>query len=330
MFDPPLDNRRRRRLLAPLLASNGPRFYDLLSIVVGVWLIVAAALKAYQLSTEPTPEATLLTSRWFLITLVELELAFGLWLLAGFRPRETRWGAIVCLAAFAAVSLYRAISGADSCGCFGKIAVSPWLTFTLDAAFLAALWGSRSKLAVRRAPGKNGDCAADASNECLRSMRFVAVCALYAVLGVPVGWAMASFDSARLSANGRFNVDAPAVVLEPQKWIGKPFPLSEDIDIGNQLATGRWTVVLYREDCLACQAAIDQYEALSEPSSGVLLNGSTAFVQVPPFSKHGSGISKLRSAGYVSGRLSAQRRWFVTTPTKIELNEGIVVAVLSG
>ena len=49
-------------------------------------------------------------SRWFLIGVVEFELFFGLWLLFGLLPRLTWHAAVACFAAFACVSLFKALS----------------------------------------------------------------------------------------------------------------------------------------------------------------------------------------------------------------------------
>jgi len=62
--------------------------YDVVRILLGVILLTAAALKGYQLATEPVREIGLLNSRWFLIGVVEFEPFFGLWLLAGLYPKS--------------------------------------------------------------------------------------------------------------------------------------------------------------------------------------------------------------------------------------------------
>src|SRR5207249_2047895 len=43
----------------------------------------------------------------------------------------------------AAVGLYLALVGQTSCGCFGRIAVNPWLMFAVDVAVMGALVLSR-------------------------------------------------------------------------------------------------------------------------------------------------------------------------------------------
>ena len=95
--------------------------YDVTRMVLGLLLLVAAGLKAHQLATEPVPETSLLTSRWFLIIWVETEIVLGLWFLTGL-ARRAAWGAaLACFSVFSLVTLYKALSGDVSCGCFGRV-----------------------------------------------------------------------------------------------------------------------------------------------------------------------------------------------------------------
>ncbi len=48
--------------------------FHVVRVVVAAVLLVAAGLKGHQLATAPVPESGLLTSRWFLIAAVEIEL----------------------------------------------------------------------------------------------------------------------------------------------------------------------------------------------------------------------------------------------------------------
>jgi hypothetical protein len=106
---------------------------------LGVVLLTAAVLKTHQLATGPA-EHSLFTYRWLLIGLVEFELALGLWLLAGVYLEQARIAALAAFYEFGSVSLYQALSGEESCGCFGEVAVNPWHTLLFDLAALAALW----------------------------------------------------------------------------------------------------------------------------------------------------------------------------------------------
>jgi len=123
----------------PLLPHSG---FDLLRLILGLILLLAAGLKAHQLATDPlvtlAPRpsalaplpaslAPLLHSRPCLIGVVECELLFGLVLLSGILPRLTWALSLLCFGGFALISLYKGISGDATCGCFGRVPVNPWL-----------------------------------------------------------------------------------------------------------------------------------------------------------------------------------------------------------
>jgi hypothetical protein len=112
--------------------ARGWSGYDVVRIVLGVLLLSAAGLKAHQLATEPVLSTGLLDSRWLLMATVEFELLFGLWLLGNIWPKPTWAAALACFGLFTCVSLYKALSGYATCGCFGRVSVNPWYTATLD------------------------------------------------------------------------------------------------------------------------------------------------------------------------------------------------------
>src|SRR5262249_25557508 len=59
-----------------------------------------------------------------------------------------------CFTLLGGISLYLALAGQPSCGCFGKLALNPWYTFGLDVAAVAALWYWRPRASsVRASPG---------------------------------------------------------------------------------------------------------------------------------------------------------------------------------
>jgi hypothetical protein len=107
--------------------------------VLGSVLLAAAALKAHQFAFGAIAESSLFTSRWFLIGLIELELALGLGLLLGLYPRQARFAALACFTTFGVVSLQQALAGRASCSCFGALNVRPWYTFLFDVAAVVAL-----------------------------------------------------------------------------------------------------------------------------------------------------------------------------------------------
>ena len=108
-------------------ATQNNRKLPILRILGGV-LWAAAALKGHELLTTPIPEEDIWSSRWFLILQTEAELVLGLWFLSGlFKTwaRRAGWG---CFGLFCLISFYKGITGAESCGCFGRVHVNPWLT----------------------------------------------------------------------------------------------------------------------------------------------------------------------------------------------------------
>ncbi len=115
--------------------------WRVLRVALGSLLLTAAVLKGYQLATGPVAEAGLLTSRWFLVLVVEFESILGVWLLASKRfPRLTWMVTIGCFGIFTGVSLHEAACGQPNCGCFGKLLVPPQATFVLDLGIVAALY----------------------------------------------------------------------------------------------------------------------------------------------------------------------------------------------
>src|SRR5690606_34396314 len=74
------------------------------------------------------------------IPLIAFEAALALWLLVGIWPQWGRWIPAACFAVFSMAALYQAMSGATSCGCFGKVKVNPWITFGMDVLLAAGLW----------------------------------------------------------------------------------------------------------------------------------------------------------------------------------------------
>jgi len=120
---------------------------------LGVILLAAAALKAQQLATGLTVESKYLTSRWILLSLIELELALGLWLVLGLYPRQTRWLALTSFATFSAASLQQALVGKASCSCFGAITLRPWYTLLFDVVAVVMLWSWRPEESIASESG---------------------------------------------------------------------------------------------------------------------------------------------------------------------------------
>lgn len=122
-------------------------------MVLGLLLLAAAGLKAQGLALEPTGEHTILSSPRLEIAAIEAEILLGVWLLSGWAARFAWVAALAFFGILAGVSSYLALVGQQDCGCFGRVAVNPWLTFSIDIAAVAALlvWRPRAGDARDRA-----------------------------------------------------------------------------------------------------------------------------------------------------------------------------------
>src|SRR6266496_1571424 len=113
---------------------------------LGGLLILAAALKIYGFGVEPIGLVGLLVAPEFQIALIQGEIALGIWFLFG-KARIAAWfTALFLFTVFAGVSFYQGWIGQSSCGCFGRLSVSPWYAFALDVALLTALLLGRPDL----------------------------------------------------------------------------------------------------------------------------------------------------------------------------------------
>jgi len=280
--------------------------YDAVRIALALLLLTAAGLKSYQLATEPVLGGGLLESRWFLIAVVEFEILFGLWLLSGLAPGWTWRAAVLCFGAFAAVSAYKGVAGEASCGCFGRVAVNPWYTFALDCAALALLAAFRPRSIPRPA-------------SCRWRLPAWACAALMAGVGVPAFLALGSYPAASIAGDGLVE-SGRVVVLMPEAWKGKRFPLFEHIDVGDRLSTGRWLVVLYHLGCPKCRELIDLCPQLDGSGTD---NARVAFVDVAGHKRRGDDVI-VDGKGCIVGALRDSHDWLANTPALFLLSEGVV------
>lgn len=277
-------------------------------------LLLASGLKAVQLVSTPLLETGLLTSKWFLIPTIEVELIIALCLLLRIFPRHTRRLAITLFFVFLGTSLYQAVIGSSTCGCFGEVHVSPWLTATMDAVAIIALicWrpeeGGKSELRLA----------------CRGWMRSGLVSGI--LLGSVVLMAGAlPMKPAQINDEGLISGQG-VIVVEPSKWLGKRMPLLPYVKTTENLGAGTWTVLLIHSDCPKCQAVLPTYEDMARDWKERGLSSRVVVVVVPAGRRDGArqGIP-LQDSSYTHGRLSDEREWFVQTPTVIKLEEGTVV-----
>ena len=307
------------------------RGYNLLRLAVALLLLTAAALKGYDLANRPVVGSGLLESRWLLIGVVEMEILFSLWLLANIWPKLTWTAALVCFSLFTCVSLYKALSGYVSCGCFGRVQVNPWYTAILDLGVVLALL--RWRPAPRSSPLPPGEGGVRvrlswpfiSHHSSFSIPRATTVLVAWLSLGLPAAYAMTNYVPTTFSDAGEIRGDGKVVVLEPENWIGKRFPLLDYIDIGDRLKDGKWLVLLYHHDCPSCQASLPKHTRLSCELRARGENVQVGLVEVPPF---GGEYLKSNTLGVcVPGRLNGATEWFVATPLDVIINHGMVMKI---
>lgn len=271
--------------------------------IVGLLLVCAAILKTFQLFTEPAAALASPLSRWFAPMQVGVELGIGLGALAGLYWRQLRWIALLLFTFFAGYSLYLAIGGAASCGCFGALEIHPWWTFFLDLAVVLGLLVS-----VRHDGGwKDGTESLGPLPVSSAKGQQIITAGVIALLVLSVTLLGRFAVRQTATAEGLLTGAGDLVVLEPEQWVGNSLPIADFIDL--DLSSGEWIVLLHRHDCAECQEAVPRYEQLA-------ISKNVALVEVPPY-----GIQHSKHA-----RLRDDREWFVQTPVEIRLQDGVVVS----
>lgn len=109
-------------------------------IIVGLLLILAGCFKTLVLYTDPI---VLQQPDWVRVIIpfeIAVEIGIGILVLVGIYWHQVLWVALVLFTGFAGYSLWLALQGAETCGCFGPIKVSPWWTFGLDLVVVAGLF----------------------------------------------------------------------------------------------------------------------------------------------------------------------------------------------
>ena len=285
--------------------------------ILGILLLTAAILKGWQLLTEPLANKDIWSYRPLLIFTVEFELALALWLLSGLFKKAAWLATVAVFSVFSLITLYKALSGADSCGCFGAVKVNPWITLLLiDLPAVIAL------LIFRCGAAALGSDSLRRSRIIPSLPRYPQISGGFAAYLVTLVLVLAVTTSV-LALNKPANVTSSYEVLEPETWIGKRLPILDYIDIGKQLETGNWLVLFYHYDCPDCQKAISEYEQLACNNTDNKDFPQIAFIEVPPYDQ--GRISTNSSC--VVGRLSNTKEWFIATPIAIFGIDGKTICV---
>lgn len=279
--------------------------------LVALVLILAAAAKAYQLAVEPFFVSELFGARWPEILVALLELLLGLWLLTDFLPTWSLLTAICCFVTFGVVSFYKAISGAESCGCFGELKINPWITLGLDCAIAALLTYTIWQLQNR---GSNNPIGVN------NSLGTGTAFAIWAIVSIPVGACVGFFPIPTASLLNGHQLHVVDSDLCSKEWLDQQFPLVKDINNGHQLKKGTWLVLLHKQNCSSCRKAVQDFSQLAGDFSTIADGPRVAIIEVPPYS---AKTVEVRSEVFL-GRLSNTKGWKVDAPLAMIVDGGNV------
>jgi hypothetical protein len=257
----------------------------LVGLLLGAVLAAAAVMKAVSISRlAPFSFST----DWPGVVLVAGEAALGSLLLVNLWRAVTRVAALVLFSAFAAYSLRAVLNGRATCGCFGDAPVSPLAMLAFDLVAITMLvctlrWTNRR------------------------------VCARWGghLYRVSVGASILAAGAAGYFASpiGAARDWEELIVFDPAEWIGRPLPFVGEIDIGDELSRGTWTVLFYRRGCPLCEAVLACYE---RGQAGGVPDHRVALVELPPQeARPAVGASQEAATGLRRGRLDPKSRWFV-------------------
>jgi len=284
--------------------------------VVAAILLLAAGLKAYQLATVPlppvvqgsvfTPLLELLNDRYFLMFVVVGEIFFALVFIAGIWLQWAWLLSLLGFLAFTLVSLMKGLSGESSCGCFGIVTVNPWITTGFDLIIVAFLAIFRERLDWTFPPLDRKKALA-----VLVTWLVLAGLALFAILSLKQS-PHATLGTEFTGPDGR-----KMILLEPESWIGKEFPLvsrfvqQEGSEI---LQQGTWSVLLVQPDCQDCKQMIKEWEEKKAKNVAIVVISSRPNDKMP-------------DTAFPAFWLDRQNDWFVSTPCIVKLSEGVCVAI---
>jgi hypothetical protein len=274
-------------------------------LIVGVLLLFSASLKAWDGSGHSIADAKIAYA------LIVVELALAAACFAGFQPRKVRLLLLMLFTCFAGYAAYFLTTGAESCGCFGAVTVPPAWTLSLDISVLTLLW--------KWQPEEEG--VGEQSNAAYGWMKWGMV---YAAMVLPATAVFLVRQPTALASEESLAKVRGIIVLEPESWVGQPLPIISEVDVGDELATGEWLVLLYHHDCPKCQEVMSLFRQRAEQLAREGNACRIALIETPP---HASPLLADRGTSCLEGRLSDQREWFVQTPVEISLKEGRVVNV---
>jgi thiol-disulfide isomerase/thioredoxin len=279
--------------------------------IAGIFLIGASILKIHQLVTEPIISNGLWESWEFFLIQIPLELGLGIWLVCGlFRKAGWLLGLIV-FGGFIGVTLYKSLSGAESCGCFGVVKVNPWITLTVvDIPIFLLLAIFRPKDLKLFPPSWP------------KAAHFFAI-------AIPTFILLPAIEYVLITNKPPMKAEKYEVIDIKQWGNQQRWSLLDYIDMKEQLQNGVWAVLMYHYDCPTCAKAVPIYEEMDKSLKGNDNAINFAFIEIPPYGNEKQQLIKPDST-VTRGRLSDVKKWYVQTPVVVVLRDGKVIKAWQG
>ena len=232
------------------------------------------------------------------------EILFALILISGMWLSWAWLLSLLGFTTFTLVSVIKSLSGETSCGCFGAVTVNPWITAAFDAAIVGLLLVFRERI--------------DWEVPALDKKKVLTVLIVWLVLALPVLFAMLSLKQwdHELGTELKGFDGRRMISLEPEKWVGKEFPLIPYFakpNEGNMLQQGRWNILLIHIDCEQCQEMIAGLKKQNAEGVAVVI-----------FSRSNEKVPEVPFPVFV---MDNRIDWFTETPRVVELSEGVCVAI---
>lgn len=286
-------------------------------------LLFAACMKAYTTATDPLLRAGLRESLFLPVVVVSIEILLAFWLFSSLWAEWAYRVSLAMLAIFVVASSYHLLSGDATCGCFGKLKIHPAWTLALDLSLAVALWRG----GLNGVAGQRHVTLGTASVEAKRVpwLLSLAICAiLVAILWMTGVLAVVVYGHSLVRGNLK--------VLEPEKWVGLPFPVLADINCNDKdaatakLSDGKWLAVFYHNDCRECQLVIPRVVTAAHMSDTLAGSLRYIFIEITPAQdSHGHDHPGVQYDQHcLRATLNQRYEWLVQTPTFVWLSDGIV------
>ena len=279
--------------------------------IAGIVLLAASVLKIHQLLTEPIISKGFWESWEFFLIQIPLELGLGIWLVCGLFRKAGWLLGLIAFGGFIGVTLYKGLSGAESCGCFGMVKVNPWITLSaidIPIFILLAIFRPKDKKLLPPPWPK--------------AAHFFSI-AIPTFILLPMIEYILITNKPPMKSN-------KYEVVDTKQWANEAiWPMLEYTDIKQQLQTGVWVVLLYHYDCPDCAQAIPKYEEMYKSLKGNENAINFAFIEMPPYGRADQQLVGHNSK-VVCGKLSDVKKWFLQTPVVVVLHNGEALKVWEG